>query len=64
MLCYLVVGSGFRCYATCEISIAVTIGSSIAFAIRSVDRSFDLRWGFNVKYLSVTIHFSRRWRFQ
>ncbi len=42
MLCYLVVGSSFRCNATCEISIAVTIGSSIAFAIRSFDPTLQM----------------------
>ena len=40
--------SCFHCWLlhTCGIAIALTMGSSIAFVIHSVDRSFDLLWAF------------------
>ena len=38
------------------IAIALTMGSSIAFVIHSVDRSFDSRWGLGARGFGVSIH--------
>ena len=43
-------------YLSDGIAIALTMGSSIAFVIHSVDRSFDPRLGLGARGFGVSIH--------
>ena len=43
------------------IAIALTMGSSIAFVIHSVDRSLDPLWGLGARGFGVSIHLTPSW---